>query len=116
MGYAEFVDMARKGDILEYKCEKCGMPSFRGITCPFCGSRDLRAGKAPNEGEIVTYTRIFVAPAGLADDAPYIVALIELSDGLRVMGRIKEENAEMGEKVKFCGVKESAIGPSLMFE
>jgi hypothetical protein len=116
MGYAEFVDMARKGDILEYVCGKCGMPSFRGTTCPFCGSRDLRGGKAPNEGEIVTYTRIFVAPAGLADDAPYIVALIELSDGLRVMGRMKADNAEIGEKVRFCGVKESPLGTALMFE
>jgi len=113
--YSQFVDRAKNGEISGYLCKKCGGRSIKGSICPFCGSRELESEKAPNEGKIVTCTKIHVAPPEFSSDAPYTVALIELSNGLRVMGRVTGD-ADIGRAVRFSGTRESSLGISLVFE
>jgi len=45
--YEEFVKKARNGEILSYRCKKCGMVSIKGNVCPFCGSGELEKETAP---------------------------------------------------------------------
>jgi len=111
--YREFVEEAKKGKIIGYKC-RCGKHTVREV-CPFCGSGEMEKEIEPEEGKVIACTKIFVAPPFFSSDAPYTVALIELSNGMRVMGRVKED-VEIGKEVRFSGVKESEIGLSLVFE
>ncbi len=111
--YREFVEEAKKGRIVGYRCE-CGKHTIREI-CPFCGSRDLEKEIEPEEGRVITCTKIFVAPKEFSSEAPYTVALVELSNGMRLMVRVERE-VEIGKEVRFSGVKESALGLSLLFE
>jgi hypothetical protein len=113
--YTEFVESAKKGEILSYKCRKCGMFSIKGDVCPFCGARDLEKGTAPREGKVITYTKIFVAPPEFSSEAPYAVALVELDNGMRIMCRVNSD-VDMGKEVVFSGVKECNLGLSLVFE
>lgn len=110
--YSEFM---RNMGIVSYRCRECNMHTIRANCCPHCGSRDLEEEIAPEEGKIVACTKIFVAPPEFLSEVPYGVALIELSSGMRVMGRV-EGKVRIGADVKFCEVKESASGKSLVFE
>jgi len=112
--YEEFVKKARNGEILSYRCKKCGMVSIKGNVCPFCGSGELEKETAPKEGKVITCTKIFVAPSEFSSEAPYVVALIELFNGMRVMGRV-EGDVDIDKEVKFSGIKESDLGLSLVF-
>jgi len=113
--YKQFVDRAKNGEISGYLCKKCGGRSIKGLICPFCGSRELMNETAPDEGKIITCTKIHVAPPEFSSEAPYTVALIELSNGLRVMGRVMGD-ADVGRAVRFSGIKESSLGISLVFD
>jgi len=104
-----------KKGIVSYRCRECNSYTMRAKFCPRCGSRDLEEEIAPEEGKIVACTKIFVAPSEFLSEVPYGVALIELSSGMRLMGRVEGE-ARIGADVKFCGVKESASGEYPVFE
>lgn len=57
----------------------------------------------PDEGTIYTYTIIEVPPSQFKDEAPYVVAIIELKDGTRVTCQITDYDKDwlaIGKKVK----------------
>ena len=70
-------------------CERCDKKFFppRSV-CPFCLSTDLKPYKFKEEGKVVTYTVIHVAPPGFEGRTPYCIAIIELEDGVRVTGEV----------------------------
>jgi len=76
--------------------------------------RRARKGNGTKEGKVITCTKIFVAPSEFSSEAPYVVALIELFNGMRVMGRV-EGDVDIDKEVKFSGIKESDLGLSLVF-
>ena len=43
---------------------------------------------SPREGEVITWTVINSAPIGFEKYTPYMVALIELEDGLRLISQL----------------------------
>jgi uncharacterized OB-fold protein len=56
-------------------------------------------------GRVATFTVIRYPPEGFEKESPYIVGLIDLEDGPRVMGRIlaKTEELQIGNPVSFLG-------------
>jgi len=57
----------------------------------------------PDEGTIYSYTIIQVPPSQFKDEAPYVVAIIELSDGTKLTCQITDFHEEwlaIGKKVK----------------
>ena len=86
------------------KCSGCGTVHFppRRI-CKECHGREFETVTLPDEGKVVTYTVIRVAPSAFTDEAPYAVALVELTDGTRLMSQLVDcepEQIEMGMSVK----------------
>jgi uncharacterized OB-fold protein len=85
-------------------CRACGLSHFypRAL-CPHCHSDDLGWIEAGGEGEIYSYT-ICHRPAGpaFAAEVPYVVALVTLAEGPRMMTRIigAIETARIGQKVR----------------
>lgn len=77
-------------------CKSCGQPHFypRSL-CPHCHSEDLDWIEASGRGLIYSYT-VARKPAGPAfkADTPYIVAIVQLEEGPRMMTRIATTDLE----------------------
>ncbi len=57
----------------------------------------------PDEGTIYTFTVIEVPPNQFKDEAPYVVAIIELVDGTKITCQVADcdpKKLEIGQKVK----------------
>ncbi|MDD9707992.1 Zn-ribbon domain-containing OB-fold protein [Seohaeicola sp. SP36] len=109
---APYWEAARAGRLDIPLCGDCGKHHFypRAI-CPYCHSDKLRFDTVSGRGKVHTFT-IARRPAGpaFADDVPYVVALIELEEGPRMMSRIETDDPEkvrIGAKVEVTFVKAS---------
>ena len=95
------------------RCPKCGAIYFpRRSLCVKCGSRELEEYKLSEKGKLLSYTVIREdAPAGFERQTPYIVGLVELEDGVKILSQIVDvfpEDLEVGIPVEmvFRKVKE----------
>ena len=87
------------------KCNSCNFlmlePSF---ACPSCGSDSLSFFKVTAAAAIYTYTVVNVGFGHLATKAPYVLAIVDLTEGLKVLTIVEDANIEkvaIGDKVKF---------------
>lgn len=83
-------DGARAHRLLLQKCADCHRhwhpPS---ILCPGCGSRDHDWVESSGKGRVfsfVTYHRLY--NKGWQDELPYVVAIIELAEGARLLSNV----------------------------
>ena len=78
-------------------CENCGSVLFpRKNICIRCGSRELGEMNLSEKGRVVSYTVVRNPPKEYEKYAPYIVALIELEDGVRILSQVVDcDLAEM---------------------
>jgi uncharacterized OB-fold protein len=53
-------------------------------------------------GTIYTETVVYSPPEAYVNDVPYQLAIIELSGGHRVTGRVAGERAQIGDRVQFA--------------
>ncbi|EEA03087.1 protein of unknown function DUF35 [Burkholderia sp. H160] len=75
--------------MLGAKCSHCETPIYPVITaCPQCGNCGFVASPLPALGTLYSYSVVHMGPKGV--DVPYIVGYVDLSEGLRVFGRIEK--------------------------
>lgn len=98
------------------RCLNCNDIIFppRSI-CPKC----RRKGKTEDiqlsgEGEIYSYTIIYIAPGGFEDQTPYALGIIKLKEGVLATGQIVApfEDIAIGKKVRMVFRKLSEDGDS----
>ncbi|MAL95544.1 MAG: hypothetical protein CME40_10750 [Haliea sp.] len=78
----------REGKLLLQYCSDCQQPQFYPrILCSHCGGRELAWREASGKGHIATFT-VVRQPVSPAYEAPYVVALIDLEEGPRMMSHI----------------------------
>jgi len=56
-----------------------------------------------NTGKVLSYTVIRTAPPGFVNLVPYVVAVLEMDDGTRVLAQVADvapEQAKVGMKVR----------------
>ena len=84
-----FWEGTRQGELRIQRCRDCGNVIFypRSV-CPKCMSDDIEWFKASGAGVIYSFVVVHRAPPGFQDDVPYVVALIDLAEGPRLMSRI----------------------------
>lgn len=88
-------DAATAGKLVIQECQDCGSKQFypRNL-CMKCGSDRLGWLTCSGEGGIYTYTINHRAPHPyFKDKVPYVVAMIDLDEGVRMMANIQGENA-----------------------
>lgn len=103
-----FWEGCAQGKLLIKFCVSCQKHHFYPrIICPHCYGEDLVWVEASGEGRIYSYT-VAHRPAGEAfrEDVPYVIALVELMEGVRMMSNIvgvspEEVKCEMPVKVVF---------------
>lgn len=99
------------------RCLTCGTYYFPPRTiCPRCRrAGKLEEFKFSGKGRIYSYTVIRVPPEGFEDQAPYIIAIVELDEGPRILSQIvdcKPEDVEIGKRVEAVFRKVSEDGDS----
>ncbi len=85
-----FWDGCRDGRLLVPVCEACGRARWPpGPMCPYCQATGTRWTRSSGRGEIYSWVVVAhpVDPV-LADQVPYVVALVELPEGVRIVANV----------------------------
>lgn len=88
-------DGIAQGELRIQRCDACSRAVFypRAL-CPHCHSDQLSWITATGKGTIYSYTVAHQAFGSFAKDAPYVVAIVELAEGARMMTRIVDAPRE----------------------
>jgi len=100
----EFWDSLRNKKLVTTKCTKCGNVCFPPQSdCPKCMGGEFEWVDLGRDATLVTYTHVTVRPPSFADTAPYIIAIGELSSGVKVLAwleGVRREEAKPGMKLR----------------
>lgn len=100
-------EAARRHELVLPRCNNCSRFHFYPrILCPYCKHASLTWEKVSGRGTIYSFTvsRVPISPA-YQDDVPYVVALVELEEGPRIMTNIVDctpEQVKIGLPVEVC--------------
>ncbi len=103
-------DSCGQGQLVIQKCDSCGEYQFypRGI-CANCWSNDIQWYKASGKGTVWTFTVTHQnRTPGFAEDVPYVLALVELEEGVRMFTNIVEcepRDVKIGMEVEVTFVR-----------
>lgn len=89
---APFWEGTAKGELRIQHCDACGANfRFTHPWCPSCWAADPGWTVASGEGVVATYSVLHIAPfAAFQDSLPYVLALIDLKEGVRMMANVVE--------------------------
>ena len=99
-----FFEEARAGRLTGLRCE-CGqiaMPPKE--LCAACGKRAWTRVPLAGDGAVASFTVIRVPPRGRAGEAPYAVAVVQLREGVSLLGRVVDiplDSLRIGLPVRF---------------
>lgn len=102
---APYWQAAREGKLVVQQCSSCGQKRFlpRHL-CPACWSDQMQWVEASGRGTVHSMTVVRRAPSvAFRDKVPYVVALIDLEDGPRMLANIlgpNAEHAQIGQSVE----------------
>ncbi len=72
-----------------YKCVRCSAiiapPSG---SCYSCGGNEMDWAQVSGRATLISFTVIHVAPEEFQEEAPYVIAIMELEEGTRVTSRL----------------------------
>jgi len=85
-------EISSRYNFIGSKCGSCGALDFppRAV-CPRCGRRSvgkMERLKLGGRGKVVTFTIIHDAPKAFDMMKPYVLAIVELDEGLRVTSQV----------------------------
>jgi hypothetical protein len=69
------------------------------------GKRNLEWREVSGAGSVYSYTETHIAARGFEGEAPYLIATVELDEGVRVMSVLRNctmEDVKIGMRVRMC--------------
>ncbi|HEY7803063.1 MAG TPA: OB-fold domain-containing protein [Orrella sp.] len=88
-------------DIHVFRCQGCGaLHERRPVICPSCLGEAFDDHSVPGVGTLASWTTIRKPPLAHRGHGPYDVAVIDLSVGLRITGRIVSKTHETGSQAE----------------
>lgn len=79
--------------LLGSRCRSCGGHHFpRHHICPYCSADDPEPVELSPAGTLWAWTAVTAAPPGYAGDVPFGFGVVELPEGLRVLGLLTESD------------------------
>jgi uncharacterized OB-fold protein len=94
-------------NLIGSRCTHCGKYFYpKRSICPSCrrGGK-MEDAKLSGKGKIFTYTVIRVPPSGFKIYSPYVVAIIEMEEGCKLVSQVVDvdlDKVEIGMPVKTC--------------
>lgn len=85
-------ESCRRGQLVIQRCAVCGEYQFypRGI-CAHCWSTEVEWVEVSGRGTVWTYTVTYQnRTPGFAEEVPYVLALVELAEGVKLFTNIVE--------------------------
>jgi len=90
-----FYKFIRERKIMAARCNKCGTLLLPPKPlCTKCFSTDFKWVELEGKGKLLSYTVIHVSPVQFQSIAPYTVGIVELEDGPRLPGMIRDVEPE----------------------
>lgn len=85
-----FWEACRRHELYVQKCGDCGaLRYYPRALCGNCLSSNTRWVKCSGRGEVYTYTVTYQnRGAGFRDELPYVLAYIELEEGVRMLSNV----------------------------
>jgi uncharacterized OB-fold protein len=98
-----FWEATQRDVLLLPKCDACGELHWypRGF-CPFCHKGNIFWIEASGEATLYTYSVSMRGRDRWAEVTPYVVAYVELAEGLRILTNVVDcdpESLEVGQKL-----------------
>jgi uncharacterized OB-fold protein len=112
INYAVFHEYLAEHKLMGSSCKACGARFLPPRPmCTQCFSGDMEWTEYPQNGKLVAFTVIYIAPtamieAGYGRDNPYVSGIVELENGLAISAQIlgldptKPEEIEVGRQLK----------------
>jgi len=92
---SSFYKFVSEKRLMAAKCNECGTVLLPPKPmCTKCLSTNLQWIELEGAGKLLSYTVIYIAPEQFQSITPYTVGIIELKNGLRLPGMIRDVNAE----------------------
>ena len=98
-------------------CAMCGRAAYPPMPgCPSCGHDEGETVVSKGDGTLYTWTVCHVAfDPSFADDVPYTVGLVEVSEGARVLARISgDPDALVADMPVTARFESRTDGPTLL--
>lgn len=98
-----FWDGLREGRLYLGRCRACTTFHFYArVRCPHCGSPETELAEAAGTGTLVSFTSVHRAPRPSIWGVPYILALVRLDEGPRLISAMacEEEECAIGMRVQ----------------
>ena len=100
-----FWDGCARGELFLQECTACGtLGRLPRVACPRCSTSPLRWRRSSGRGEVHSFTVVRRPPSpAFAADVPYVLALVELDEGVRMMTNllgVPVEEARIGLPVE----------------
>jgi uncharacterized protein len=94
-------------DILAYKCRKCGQLHYPyRMRCKKCGHVEFVGADVvfdteplPKDGKLLTFTNVYALPSDF-EAVSLSLGIVELSNGMRILGQLRCESPKTGMKVR----------------
>lgn len=105
-----FWDAAAQGRLVFQRCSECKQAqSTPRLFCRHCMSEHLQWEASAGRGSIYTFTVNYrAANPHMTDKLPYVVAVVQLDEGVRLMANIVNvapEAVRIGDRVRVCFLK-----------
>jgi uncharacterized protein len=100
-----FWEACRRGVLVVQACRRCGHRQlYPRSLCHRCHARELEFVEAEGTGAIVSFTVVHrAASPAFADDVPYVLALVELDEGPRMLSTVSgpgTDTIDVGTRVR----------------
>jgi uncharacterized OB-fold protein len=98
-----FMEELKNNRLMGTRCKRCGKKHLPPRAHCTCGSSDLEWYEAPKQGTLLTYTIVAFPPESMTKRAPYILAIVELADGSKLLAHITDvtpKNLKVGMQIQ----------------
>lgn len=87
------------------RCKNCGSKFYppRSV-CRNCHSTEIEDLRLSDHGKLLTFTIIRNPPRGFEGFSPYVIGIVELDDGVRVLSQIDASEEELAEGMRLEAV------------
>jgi uncharacterized protein len=86
-----FWDACDEGRLVYQQCAACGVvQTFPRALCHACGAESLHWKPSAGHGRVLSFTEVHRGPSiAFKSDQPYLLAIIEMDEGFRLMTNIR---------------------------